>query len=187
MPGAFRPPVATVAAGDVLRRVHHHSRAPIWFGRRDGTWRFDDSDRTYGVAYFGRTTAAALAETLLRDPGQDKVLWSDVASRREALIRAIQPLRLATVHGPGLSYFAIQQSDVVASAYDVPQAISARVHNETPLDGIQYRSRFDSDELCVALFERASPKIELVAGGLSLDRAMVSDFLRVRGKRLAGR
>ena len=176
-----------MAAGDQLRRVYHHVHAPIWFGRRDGTWRFDDPDHIYGVAYFGRTTAAAFAETLLRVPGKEKILWSDVASRREALIRVIQPLRLVTVHGSGLSYFGVQQSDVVSSSYGIPQGISARVHNETTLDGLQYRSRFDSDELCIALFERASHKIELATGGLALDRAMVSDFLRVRGKRLAGR
>ena len=176
-----------MATGDVLRRVHHHTRDPIWYGRRDATWRFDDPTRRYGVAYLGRTTAAALSETLLRDPRQDRVLWSDVESRREALIRVVQPLRLAMAHGAGLSYFSVQQGDVASAGYDVPQGISARVHNETMLDGLQYRSRFDSDELCIALFERASSKIELVVGGLSLDREMVGAFLRVRGKRLAGR
>jgi hypothetical protein len=135
--------------------------------------------------YLGRSTAAALAETLLRDPAQDKVMWSDVMSRREAHVRIIERLRLATVHGTGLPHFGIQQADVVSSSYIVPQRISARVHAETSLDGLQYRSRIDSDELCVALFARATHKVELSAKGLSLGRSMIRDFLHDRGKRLA--
>ena len=177
----------TLATGQVLRQIHHHSRDAIWFGRRDGTWRFDDPSLTYGVIYLGRTTDSVLAEVLLRDPTMEIFLWSDVEARREALIRNVAPLQLATLHGPGLSYFRVQQADVVGPSYTVPQDISSRIHIEGNLDGIQYRSRFDSDELCIALFERAAHKIELLRQSLPLDKTMVRDFLRARGKRLAAR
>ena len=137
--------------------------------------------------YLGRTTAAALAETLLRDPAQEKVLWSDVVNRRATRMETTASLRLVTVHGPGLAYLGIQQADVVSCSYEIPQKLSARIHAETKFDGLQYRSRFDSDELCVALFQRSSHKVCLLAEGLPLDRSMIRTFLEGRGKRLAVR
>jgi hypothetical protein len=40
-----------------------------------------------------------------------------------------------------------------------PQSLARRIHADFPVDGIQYRSRFDNDELCVALFDRADGKL----------------------------
>lgn len=71
-----------------------------------------------------------------------------------------------------------------SGAYETTQAISAQVHRETDLDGIQYRSRFDSDELCVALFDRADAAIELVDEGGAIERAWVESILEPRGRYL---
>ena len=137
--------------------------------------------------YLGRSRDGVLAETLLRDPSQEKVMWSDVEARREAILRTIEPLQLAMAHGSGLSYLGVQQADVVSNSYAVPQSISARIYNETKLDGIQYRSRFDSDELCIALFERSSHKVQLLVRDLPIAETIIGEFLRARGKRLARR
>ena len=135
--------------------------------------------------YLGRSKEAALAEVLMRDPSQDEIMWSDAETRRFATFAARDSLVLAMVHGAGLAYHRVEQSDVVAADYAVPQRISAHIHTLRGFDGLQYRSRFDSDELCVALFDRAAPKVELLMEGEKLDRAYVRGFLSDRGKRLA--
>jgi hypothetical protein len=145
------PPTATIAAGEVLHRVHAASREARFYGRKDATWRWDDPARGFGVLYLGQTPVGPFAETLLRRPAQRAVLWSEVAKRRLA--------RFRTLRGPGLGWFGITIAEIAAGydkeanpiAYETTQAISARVYRETGLDGIQYRSRFDTDELCIAL------------------------------------
>jgi hypothetical protein len=135
--------------------------------------------------YLGRSKDAALAEALLRDPTQTYVFWSDATVRRLATFRVAEALELALVHGPGLAYHGVEQVHVVSSDYSVPQQISKKVHTSNLYDGLQYRSRFDSDELCVALFERAGGKVELLSDGETLERGYIRGFLQARGKQLA--
>lgn len=182
MPAALPPPSVEVAEGETLRRVHRHTRPAMWFGARDGGWRWDDPDHTYGVLYLGRTLDAALAETLLRSPEEKTVKREDIVVRREALFRVEKTLRLADLHGAGLSYWGRELADVVSRDYTVPQALSARIHNETQLDGIEYRSRFNSDGMCVALFERAADKIRELVSEIPLNEDAVRSFLARHGK-----
>lgn len=121
----------------------------------------------------------------MRDPSQDEIMWSDAETRRLATFSTRDNLVLAMVHGAGLAYHRVEQADVVAADYAAPQRISAHIYTLRGFDGLQYRSRFDSDELCIALFDRAAPKVELLREGEKLDRTYVRSFLRDRGKRLA--
>ena len=186
------PPTAIIAAGEVLYRVHAASRRARFYGRKDATWRWDDPARVYGVLYLGQTQVGPFAETMLRRPGQRAVLWSEVAKRRIACFRTLRPLRLADLHGPGLSWFGVTISEITADhdeavypgVYDATQAISARVYRETDLDGIQYRSRLDTDEFCIAFFERADAAIDLVNEGSNIERAWVEQLLEPRGRHL---
>lgn len=163
MPSRSSPPTVTIPTGKILTRIHREGVDPLWFGNRDKTWRWDAPDESYGVLYVGAGQIGPFAETLLRDPAQRDVFWSDIAKRRFATFEATRPLVVARLHGKGLGWFGIQASDITEhfdplthpTGYDKPQEISCRVHAEPTLDGIQYRSRFDNDELCLAIFERA--------------------------------
>jgi hypothetical protein len=178
------PPEIVIAEGELLHRVHGRARIARWYGRRDATWRWDDPEKHFGVLYLGRSLVAAFSETLLRAPWDRDVLWSHVLQKRRALFKVIEPLRLAKLHGEGLAWWQVTATDIDGPDYGRPQSISGRVNALLPVDGIQYRSRFDNDELCVALYDRADDKVELVSEGASLDRAWTVDVLTGHGYRL---
>lgn len=189
---AIDPPIVTVPADALLHRVHRVAHPARFYGRRDAGWRWDDPACGYGVLYAGLTPVGPFAETLLRRPDQRTLLWSEVARRRFARFRTLRFLRLANLHGAGLGWFGIDLA-AVATAQDGPapgggyattQAISALVHGHTDLDGIQYRSRLDSDHLCLALFERADAAFELVAEGEPIARDWAEALLTPRGRRI---
>lgn len=104
-------------------------------------------------------------------------------------VTALYTIRLAKVHGPGLGWFKTTAAGVSADfdpvdnpgAYVVPQQISAEIYKSTSLDGIQYRSRFDSDELCIALFDRADAAISLGAEGVPIGKDWTQKLLADRG------
>lgn len=184
------PPAVEIAAGETLHRVHAVANGARFYGRRDGTWRWDDPAHGYGVMYLGRTRVGPFAETLLRRPNQRVLTWSEIEKRRFAALRTSAPLRLADLHGSGLGWFGVTVAETAADhdgatypgAYADCQAISAMVHADTDLDGVEYRSRFDTDHLCIALFDRADAKVELLREGEPINRAWVDDLLEPRGK-----
>ncbi len=185
-------PVASIAAGKVLHRVHGAGVQARWYGRKDASWRWDDPARGFGVLYLGKTLIGPFAETLLRSPHERDVLWDRVQQKRHATFTTTRSLKLAKLHGEGLAWFetttAAIAADVgpagAAGAYAAPQAIASLVHRDTELDGVQYRSRFDNDELCIALFERADPAIALKSQGDPIDKDWVKRTLAPRGYRL---
>jgi hypothetical protein len=179
-----KPPTVRIASGAVLCRVHGEGRSARWYGRRDATSRWDDPDGEFGVLYLGRSLVGALAETLLRTPSDRDVLWSRAEQKRQAAFRVSAPLSLAKLHGEGLAWFGVTAAQIAESDYAVPQDLSRRIHAIVPLDGIQYRSRFDNDELCVALFDRADAKLALLAEGDPIDKAWTRQILTRRGYRL---
>lgn len=182
-------PVATIAAGRTLHRIHGASVSAHWYGRRDRTWRWDDPDGQYGVLYLGKTLVGPFAESLLRYPADRDLLWGRVERKRAASFVTTRALRLAKLHGPGLGWFQTTAAGVSADfdpvahpdAYETTQRISGIVHADTALDGIQYRSRFDSDELCVALFERADPAVDLTTENMPIDKVWTQKILKLRG------
>lgn len=184
------PPAVTVPAGTDIYRIHAASHPPRFYGRRDATWRWDDPAGGYGVLYAGLTPVGPFAETLLRRPDQRVLLWSEVARRCLARFRLVRPLRLADLHGAGLGWFGVDIAGIAAThdgtawpgAYAATQAISALVHGHSDLDGIQYRSRLDTDHFCLALFDRADAALALVEDGQPIDRAWVDALLKPRGR-----
>jgi hypothetical protein len=185
-------PVATIAAGQTLHRVHGASVSARWYGRKDATWRWDAPDGDFGVLYLGKTLIGPFAESLLRTPADREILWERVQRKRAATFVTTRTLRLAKLHGPGLAWFRTTAAGVSAdfdpailpAAYSTTQTISAAVHAKSALDGIQYRSRFDTDQLCIALFERADPAIDLTAEHLPIDRDWTRSILKPRGYEL---
>ncbi|MEG8219607.1 RES family NAD+ phosphorylase [Sphingomonas sp. HH69] len=185
-------PVATIAAGQTLHRVHGASVPARWYGRKDATWRWDDPQGRYGVLYLGKSLTGPFAESLLRTPADRAVLWDRVQQKRAAAFVTTRTMRLAKLHGPGLAWFQTTAAGVSADfdpaihrdAYATTQTISALVHAETALDGIQYRSRIDTDQLCVALFERADSAIGLVTENLPIGKDWTRKILKPRGYEL---
>lgn len=183
------PPAAEIPHGTALHRVHLASYGARFYGLKDASWRWDDPNRAYGVLYLGQQQAGPFVETLLRRPSQRAVQWNAVERRRFAKFEALEPIQLADLHGPGLAWFGITIADIAAEhdgasnprAYEVTQSISARVHAETSLDGIRYRSRLDTDELCIALFERADSKIGLIEEDWPIERNWVERVIEPRG------
>lgn len=183
-------PITDIAAGETLYRIHVADRDARFYGKRDRTWRWDDPERRYGILYVGLTRDGPFVETLLRRPAQKALVWSEVEKRRFAYFRTIEPLRLADVHGKGLSWQGVTAAAVSADhdgatypgAYTMTQTISAEVYATTDLDGIAYRSRFDPDQICLAVFDRADSKIACVAEGEVIDRQWVDSLLDAYGK-----
>jgi hypothetical protein len=167
-----------------VHRVHSRRHRALWFGQRDARSRWDDPSGEFGVLYLGRSPVGAFAETLLRAPEDRDVVWSHVAQRRTATFRVVEPLQLMKLHGEGLAWFEVTAADIAEGDYAVTQRISSRVNGDVPVDGIQYRSRFDNDELCVALFDRAEAKIALESEGETIDPAWARAILGKRGYRL---
>jgi hypothetical protein len=192
MASKAKPPVATIAAGKVLHRVHGARVQARWYGRKDASWRWDDPAGRFGVLYLGKTLVGPFAETLLRAPHDRDVLWDRVQQKRAATFTVTRALKLAKLHGEGLAWFETTAAAIAAdtgpagsaAAYATPQAIAGLVHGQTELDGVQYRSRFDNDELCIALFERADPAIALESEGAPIDKNWVKRTLAPRGYRL---
>jgi hypothetical protein len=168
----------------VLHRVHGDGRAARWYGRKDATWRWDDPGGDFGVLYLGRSPEGPFAETLLRSSRDRDVLWSRVQQKRQARFTTLAPLRLAKLHGEGLAWWQVTAAEIAEADYTVPQGLSRKINAIVPVDGIQYRSRFDNDALCIALFDRADSKIDLLAEGETIDKAWARQVLSSRGYRL---
>ena len=179
-----KTPIARITKGAVLHRVHGKARAARWYGRRDATSRWDDPDGDFGVLYLGRSPIGSFAEAMLRTPTDRDVLWSRTEQKRQAAFRLLEPLQLAKLHGEGLAWFEVTAAQIAESDYTVPQSLARRIHAVFPVDGIQYRSRFDNDELCVALFDRADANLELLTEGEAIDKAWARQTLTRRGYRL---
>lgn len=179
-----KTPTATIPTGTVLHRVHGKGRPARWFGRKDATSRWDDPSGDFGVLYLGRSLVGAFAETLLRTPTDRDVLWSRAEQKRRATFKLLEPIQLAKLHGEGLAWFEVTAAQIADGDYAVPQRLAHRIHALSPVDGIQYRSRFDNDEFCVALFDRADAKLELMSESDPIDKPWARHILARRGYRL---
>lgn len=192
MIGVRGMPVARVYAGKELYRVHSSSENAIWYGRKNASWRWDAPNGDFGVMYLSRGPIGSFAETLLRTPGDRDVMWRSVMTKRSAVFAATKTLRLAKLHGDGLAWHGITLGQITSdpdpslndNRYADTQRITDYVYKQTDCDGIQYLSRFDSDEFCVALFERADVSIKLTSEGNPLDRTWVMTLLDRKGYNL---
>jgi hypothetical protein len=160
------PPVAEVPLDRVLWRVHRLEHGPLWFGPAAGappSGRFDAPRGEFGICYFAETLGVALLETLVRGGKQPLISRAQLEVRGGSVLGLAAPLRMLQLEGPGLSSFGISAHEVMGSDYAVCQELAHRVHDKFPeLDGIQYRSRWDTSTLCWAVFDRAEGRI----GGL---------------------
>lgn len=141
----------------MLHRVHRSALPPLVFGPGPGnppTYRFDGLSGAFGVLYAGRSLAAAIVETLLRNPARRMVAYGELALRSASEIRPASDLRLVRLYADGLR--RVGTTNAVSTGPYGPcgrWADALRAHPDMP-DGIAYQSRHDSGEICLAIFER---------------------------------
>ena len=155
-------PIVELPVGTAVVRIHTVGRGPRYFGRT-GQARFDAPDGSYGVCYCGLDDAAAFVETILRDQDLGGIALADLVSHAIADGMFIRPLRLVGFGGTGLRRLRATAGTVHAT-YRVTHAWSHALwtHPDQP-DGIRYRSRFDDDQQCIALFDRAAAAVRFAA------------------------
>jgi hypothetical protein len=159
-------------AGGQLWRIHRSDRDAAWFGPSPGGApcnRFDAPGGEYRVCYLGDSPEVAFAETLIRQTHTRMVLRSQLDERSASRISLLRNLKLARFHGPGLVRLGVDAEVAHCHPYERCQALALDLwkHGDA-VDGIEYRSRWDNDRLCVALFDRAGDALDAPDHTLSL-------------------
>ena len=171
------PPIAKVPLDRVLWRVHPLRYGALWFGPGEGappSGRFDAPGGEYGSCYFGESLGVALLETLVRGRKRPLISRAQLEVRGGSAFGLAAPLRMLRLEGPGLSSFGISAHEVMGNEYARCQELAHRVHARFPeVDGIQYRSRWDTGRLCWAVFDRAESRIGGLVRTHRLDDASV--------------
>lgn len=161
LPG--NPPIVEVPITQVLWRVHRLEHEPLWFGPGNGkppAGRFDAPGGEYRTCYFGAALGAAILETLVRGLKVPIIPRNALEVRGASAVAIAEPLRMLQLEGKGLSSFGVSVHEISGPDYTACQDLARRVHDTMEdVDGIQYRSRWDTSELCWALFERGRPRL----------------------------
>lgn len=162
------PPIAEVPVTQVLWRVHRVEHAPLWFGPGPGkppAGRFDAPTGEYGTCYFGAALGVAILETLVRGLKVPIIPRGALEERAASAVSLAEPLRMVQLEGKGLSSFGISAHEVSGPDLAACQELAGAIYQELgDLDGIQYRSRWDTSELCWAVFDRARARLGDVLG-----------------------
>jgi hypothetical protein len=170
-------PLETIPDGARLTRIHRSELGPLFFGSTGGN-RFDDPAKSYGVCYLSTTLEGAFAETCLRSVGARFVALTFLEARSFSEIEVTAPLRLVSLHGPGLAQIGATGA-VTSGRHVVAQQWSRAIHDHPAApDGIAYRSNHDNGEICVALFEHAGDR--LAPGNsqpMTIDRIRLAELL----------
>jgi hypothetical protein len=149
-------PIASVSGR--LFRVHRARRAPLFFGKT-GDNRFDDPGREYGVLYAGASEACAFIETFAEPLDFPFVTHRQLEARKLSAIEILSPLRLVSLAGADLRRIGAD-ARLFAADHAVAQRWSRALHEHPArVDGLRYPARHDPDQLAVALFDRARPRV----------------------------
>lgn len=164
-------------AGELLQQVGRiaYRGLPLHFGR-SGIHRYDAPDGARGVCYLGFDLATALMESVFhqhrwRRQRHRSVALAEVRARMVRAVGTVQDLVLADLTAPGVMarHFGLNLAQLASRRYQVTQRLSASVHDlasgdgQPVFDGLVYPSRNNYPAACVALFERAAPKVEVLA------------------------
>jgi hypothetical protein len=178
-----------VPAGTVLHRIHRAALGPVFFGPGPGnppTYRFDSASSRFGVLYVGLSRAGAVAETLLRNPQRLMVSTSEITSRAATELNCRRELRIVKLYGSGLQ--AVGTDNSISTGPYGPCGLWADAlwdHPDQP-DGIAYQSRHDSNEICLALFERPGMTLDIRSTRpLTAMSREIAAFLDAHGKSLS--
>jgi hypothetical protein len=171
------PLIAEVPVTQVLWRVHQLKHDALWFGPAAGDppqGRFDAPAGEYGVCYFGATPGVTILETLVRGLKVPIIPRAALQVRGLSAIALAEPLRMLQLEGKGLPGFGLSAHEIASPDVADCRDLTQRVHEKLPdVDGIQYRSRWDTSELCWAVFDRARGRIGTVLGTQPLDNPAI--------------
>lgn len=171
------PPIVEVPVTQALWRVHRLAHDPLWFGPAPGhppQSRFDAPAGEFGVCYFAATPGVAILETLVRGLKVPIISRTVLSGRGLSAVLLAEPLRMLQMEGKGLASFGLSAHEISGPDLAECQDLARRVHETLDdVDGIQYRSRWDTSELCWAVFDRARDRIGDVAGTQHLDNPAV--------------
>jgi hypothetical protein len=102
----------------------------------------------------------SVLEALVRNASDRVVEQSALNARALSSLVVQQELRLFQFEGPGLAHLGVGAERAHAEPYGECQQLALDLWSgHAAIDGIQYRSRWDTSEICYAIFDRASAKI----------------------------
>lgn len=169
-------PSFPIEAGELLQHVSRtvYRGDPLYYGR-DGTNRYDDPARAYGVLYLGRELPTALMESVFHKhqwlaDTKRSITLKEIQSRLVRAVGVLDDLRLADLTASGVmaGYFGLNLEQLASRSYTHTQRVSTRVHamfgdDDHPLfDGVLYPSRNNYPAASIALFERAKAKVGVI-------------------------
>lgn len=184
-------PLLPIDAGELLQHVSCvvYRDEPLYYGC-DGTNRYDDPDRNYGVLYLGRNLPTALMESVFHKHQWDRdarrsIAHAEVQSRLVRAVGVLEELRLAdlTAEGVMASYFGLNLGQLASRDYTYTQQVSGQVHalrgdDGLPrFDGVLYPSRNNYPATSIALSGRAKTKIKVIEDIDLVDHMGWPDFV----------
>jgi hypothetical protein len=169
-------PTLRIDSRELLQHVSRvaYRGTPLYYGH-DGTNRYDDPAKNYGVLYLGRDLPTALMESVFHKHQWDQdtkrsITLTEVQSRLVRAVGVVDALQLADLTAAGVmaGYFGLTLEQLASRDYTHTQRVSARLHamldaDHVPLfDGVLYPSRNNFPSTSLALFERAQGKVKVV-------------------------
>ena len=169
-------PSFQIDADELLQHVSRvvYRGSPLYYGH-NGTNRYDDPARTYGVLYLGRDLPTALMESVFHKhkwlaDAKRSIALKEVQGRLVRAVGVLVDVRLAdlTAEGVMAGYFGMNLEQLTRRDYTHTQQVSAQVHamlggDGQPLfDGVLYPSRNNYPAKSIALFERAGVKVSVI-------------------------
>jgi hypothetical protein len=107
----------------------------------------------------------SVLEVLVRNASDRAVEQSALNARVLSSLVVQQELRLFQFEGPGLAHLGVGAERAHAEPYGECQQLALDTWSAHPwMDGIQYRSRWDTSQICYAIFDRAAAKIGRARG-----------------------
>lgn len=153
----------------IVRRAYKDKPLGMGFGKT----RFSSPKDAFKLLYLAQDTRTAVAETIIRDRFQDKakrvLLEDEFDAYSIAAISKADPLVLVDLRHEGASLLGVSTDAVRARTQRPGRNLSQALYARTMLDGIVYMSRITNRE-CVAIYDRAVPKLETAGPALDLPR-----------------
>lgn len=128
-----------------------------------GKSRFASPNDSFKLLYIGQDLATAIAEAIIRDRFEGRtareVAEAEITKWGATEVNANAPLRLLDLRGDGCFQLNVSTDIVGAKGQDEARTFSQSVYDETDLDGIIYHSRLRKRKNCIAVYDRAVPKL----------------------------
>lgn len=133
-----------------------------------GNTRFCKDTWSFAVLYAAERYETAFCETLIRQNFNVKkkreVAESDLRGRVRAIIQTQDPLCVIDLTGNNVQRFGIPPSVIRNTDHRSGRAFSKALHDlRDDVDGILFPSRLEDGGVCIAVFERAFFKLDVIA------------------------